>query len=82
MLSPLLQHIAHSSTNVSANQMPYPLICQVNRLPQCLQGQSQLNFHTRTFESFSLTFQRDSEANAVFDSVKELTVAREFHLVQ
>ncbi|KAF8965321.1 protein-tyrosine phosphatase-like protein, partial [Flammula alnicola] len=55
--------------------MPYPLISLVNRLPQTLQGQSQLNFHTRTFESFSLTFKRDSDASDVFESVKELTVA-------
>ncbi|KAF9484650.1 protein phosphatase [Pholiota conissans] len=55
--------------------MPYPLISLVNRLPQTLQGQSILNFHTRTFESFSLTFKRDSDASDVFESVKELTVA-------
>ncbi|KDR73599.1 hypothetical protein GALMADRAFT_251342 [Galerina marginata CBS 339.88] len=55
--------------------MPYPLISLVNRLPQTLQGQSQLNFHTRTFESFSLTFRKDSDASDVFESVKELTVA-------
>ncbi|KAF8912061.1 protein phosphatase [Gymnopilus junonius] len=55
--------------------MPYPLISLVNRRPQNLQGQSQINFQTRTFESFSLTFQMDSEASDVFESVKELTVA-------
>lgn len=55
--------------------MPYPLISLVNRLPQTLQGQSILNFHTRTFESFSLTFKRDADASDVFESVKELTVA-------
>ncbi|KAF8163566.1 protein phosphatase [Crassisporium funariophilum] len=55
--------------------MPYPLISLVNRLPQDLQGQSQLNFHTRTFETFSLTFKKDSDASDVFESVKELTVA-------
>ncbi|KAF5330461.1 hypothetical protein D9619_005397 [Psilocybe cf. subviscida] len=56
-------------------QIPYPLISLVNRLPQTLQGQSQLNFHTRTFESFSLTMKKDSDASDVFESVKELTVA-------
>ncbi|KIM48796.1 hypothetical protein M413DRAFT_86161 [Hebeloma cylindrosporum] len=55
--------------------MPYPLISLVNRLPQTLQGLSQINFHTRTFESFSLSFKRDSDASDVFESVKELTVA-------
>ena len=58
--------------------MPYPLISQVNRLPQSLQGQTQLDFYTRTFESFSLTLAKDTEATDVFESVKELTVAREF----
>jgi len=57
--------------------MPYPLISLVNRLPQDLQGQSQLNFHTRTFETFSLVFKKDSEAGDVFESVKELTVSSE-----
>ncbi|KAH9483902.1 Phosphoinositide 3-phosphatase [Psilocybe cubensis] len=55
--------------------MPYPLISLVNRLPHTLQGQSQLNFQTRTFESFSLTFKKDTDAGDVFESVKELTVA-------
>ena len=59
--------------------MPYPLISLVNRLPQDLQGQSQLNFHTRTFETFSLTFKKDYEASEVFESVKELTVASELY---
>ncbi|KAF9036634.1 protein-tyrosine phosphatase-like protein [Panaeolus papilionaceus] len=34
-----------------------------------------LTFHTRTFESFSFTFKKDSDATDVFESVKELTVA-------
>ncbi|KAF9567532.1 phosphatases II [Agrocybe pediades] len=55
--------------------MPYPLISLVNRLPQTLLGKSQINFHTRTFESFSLTFNKESEASDVFETVKELTVA-------
>lgn len=59
--------------------MPYPLISLVNRLPQDLQGQSQLNFHTRTFETFSLTFRKDHEASEVFESVKGLTVASELY---
>jgi myotubularin-related protein 6/7/8 len=59
--------------------MPYPLISLVNRLPQDLQGQSQLNFHTRTFETFSLTFSKDHEASDVFESVKGLTVASELY---
>lgn len=59
--------------------MPYPLISLVNRLPQDLQGQSQLNFHTRTFETFSLIFRKDYEANDVFESVKGLTVASELY---
>ncbi|TFK42336.1 protein-tyrosine phosphatase-like protein [Crucibulum laeve] len=55
--------------------VPYPLVSLVNRLPQTLQGDSPLTFHTRTFETFTLTFGKDSEASDVFESVKELTVA-------
>ncbi|KAG7092604.1 hypothetical protein E1B28_008947 [Marasmius oreades] len=60
---------------------PYPLISLVNRLPQTLQGQCPLTFHTRTFEIFSITFTKESDASDVFESVKELTVALSvFHL--
>jgi hypothetical protein len=49
----------------------------VTRLPQTLQGQFPLSFLCRTFEAFLLSFENDTEALDVFDSVKELTVARE-----
>ncbi|CAA7271474.1 unnamed protein product [Cyclocybe aegerita] len=70
-------HIIFRYENAGEKEMwmPYPLISLVNRLPQTLQGQSQLNFHTRTFESFSFTFKKDTDASDVFESVKELTVA-------
>jgi hypothetical protein len=57
-------------------QVPYPLISLVSKLPQTLQGQCPLTFHTRTFETFSLSFVNDGDAVDVFESVKELTVAR------
>lgn len=57
--------------------MPYPLISLVLQLPQTLQGQSPLTFHTRTFETFSLLFDIDRDAADVFESVKELTVCSE-----
>lgn len=60
--------------------MPYPLISLVTRLPQTLQGQSPINFNTRTFETFSFTFTKDSDASDVFESVKELTVSSEFSM--
>ena len=59
-------------------QVPYPLIALVTRLPQTLSGQCPINFRCRTFESFSLFFDREDEALDVFESVKELTVARAF----
>ncbi|KAF9469358.1 protein phosphatase, partial [Collybia nuda] len=55
--------------------VPYPLISLVSRLPQTLQGQCPLTFHTRTFETFSLAFGKEGDATDVFESVKELTVA-------
>ncbi|KAF8920997.1 protein-tyrosine phosphatase-like protein [Mucidula mucida] len=54
--------------------VPYPLISLVTRLPQTHQGQSPLTLHSRTFETFSLVFSKDSDASDVFESVKELTV--------
>ncbi|KAJ7219515.1 protein-tyrosine phosphatase-like protein [Mycena pura] len=55
--------------------VPYPLISLVTRLPQTLQGQSPLTFHSRTFDTFSLAFNKEADASDVFNSVKELTVA-------
>ncbi|KAG6817807.1 hypothetical protein H0H87_003215 [Tephrocybe sp. NHM501043] len=54
--------------------VPYPIISLVTCPPQTLQGQYPVNFHTRTFETFSLVFLKDKEATDVFESVKELTV--------
>ena len=56
-------------------QVPYPLISLVTRLPQTLQGHCPLTFHCRTFETFTITFGKDTDALDVFESVKELTVA-------
>ncbi|KAI0261317.1 Myotubularin-like phosphatase domain-containing protein, partial [Gloeopeniophorella convolvens] len=53
----------------------YPLINLVTRLPQTLSGQCPISFRCRTFETFSLSFEKDLEAMDVFESVKELTVA-------
>ena len=44
------------------------------QLPHTLQGRSPITFHTRTFETFSLSFGSDRDAIDVFESVKELTV--------
>ncbi|KAH7889577.1 protein-tyrosine phosphatase-like protein [Phlebopus sp. FC_14] len=54
--------------------IPYPLISLVIQLPHTLHGQSPITFHTRTFETFSLSFSNGHDAVDVFDSVKELTV--------
>ncbi|KAH7926664.1 phosphatases II [Leucogyrophana mollusca] len=54
--------------------VPYPLISLVMQLPHTLRGHSPLTFHTRTFETFSLSFDKEGDAVDVFESVKELTV--------
>jgi len=54
--------------------VPYPLISLVMQLPHTLHGQCPLTFHTRTFETFSLSFTNGKDAVDVFESVKELTV--------
>ncbi|KAJ7047064.1 protein-tyrosine phosphatase-like protein [Mycena alexandri] len=70
-------HLIFRYDDVNEKEMwvPYPLISLVTRLPQTHQGQCPLNFHSRTFETFSLAFNKESDASDVFDSVKELTVA-------
>ncbi|KAI0291199.1 protein-tyrosine phosphatase-like protein [Multifurca ochricompacta] len=70
-------HLIFSYTNASQSEMwvAYPLINLVTRLPQTLSGQCPISFRCRTFETFSLSFERDAEATDVFESVKELTVA-------
>ncbi|KAF8136459.1 protein-tyrosine phosphatase-like protein [Boletus edulis] len=44
------------------------------QLPHTLHGRSPITFHTRSFETFSLSFGSDRDAIDVFESVKELTV--------
>ncbi|KAH9956604.1 protein-tyrosine phosphatase-like protein [Russula dissimulans] len=70
-------HLIFSYTDVSQSEIwvAYPLISLVTRLPQTLSGLCPISFRCRTFDSFSLSFERDSEAADVFESVKELTVA-------
>ncbi|CAL1705304.1 unnamed protein product [Somion occarium] len=53
---------------------PYPLISLVTRLPQTLSGLYPLTVHTRTFETFTLSFKALQDAVDVFESIKELTV--------
>ncbi|KAF8637411.1 hypothetical protein AX17_002906 [Amanita inopinata Kibby_2008] len=74
-------HIIFRFNDAKQEEMwvPYPLISQVTRLPQTLQGRCPLTFHTRTFETFSLVFNKDADASDVFESVKELTVSISVH---
>lgn len=48
------------------------------QLPHSLHGRSPITFHTRTFETFSISFGSDRDAIDVFESVKELTVCSRF----
>ncbi|KAG9318574.1 phosphatases II [Chiua virens] len=57
-----------------ASSVPYPLISLVMQLPHTLHGRSPITFHTRTFETFTISFGSDRDSVDVFDSVKELTV--------
>lgn len=66
---------------LTISQVPYPLISLVTRLPQTIQGQCPLSFNSRTFETFTVSFARESDATDVFDSVKELTVASASNLL-
>jgi len=65
------------STSSSILQTAYPLINLVTRLPQTFNGLSPLCIRTRTFETFTLSFFVDQRCGDVFETVKDLTVARE-----
>ncbi|KAF9514462.1 hypothetical protein BS47DRAFT_872004 [Hydnum rufescens UP504] len=70
-------HLIFKHPDPSGDQeiwVPYPLISTVVRLPLSLYGQSPIAFRTRTFEYFTLVFNKDRDAYDVFESVKELTV--------
>ncbi|KAJ9097612.1 hypothetical protein QFC21_004647 [Naganishia friedmannii] len=56
-------------------QTPYPIINLVHRLPQTIQGVSPIQIRTRVFDNLIFGFRRDKDAEDVFCSVKELTVA-------
>ncbi|KAI9509600.1 phosphatases II [Russula earlei] len=70
-------HLIFSYADASQPEtwVAYPLINLVTRIPQTLSGQCPISFRCRTFDSFSLSFEREADATDVFESVKELTVA-------
>lgn len=55
-------------------QIPYPIIALVTRMPQTLQGLNPLAVRCRNFENFTLSFSLEQDALDVFESIKELTV--------
>ena len=57
-------------------QIPYPLIAMVTRMPQTLLGRCPISIRTRTFETIVLSFSTEQSASDVFDSIKDLTVSR------
>lgn len=60
---------------LSCEQIPYPLIALVTRLPQTLLGRYPITIRTRTFETIALSFNAEQDSSDVFDSIKDLTVA-------
>lgn len=64
------------TTSSFSSQTPYPLISLSQKQPQTISGLTPLLIHTRTFESLTFEFSRDRDAEDVFQTVKELTVAR------
>ncbi|KAJ8523095.1 hypothetical protein ONZ45_g360 [Pleurotus djamor] len=72
----LVTNVWYDDPGLEEMWVPYPLISLVTRLPQTLRGQSPLTFNCRTFETFTLAFDKDGDAGDVFDSVKELTVTK------
>lgn len=62
--------------NCCISQIPYPIINLVTRLPVSFSGLSPISIRTRTFESYTLFFPQDSQCLDVFETVKDLTVAR------
>ncbi|KAL7419126.1 phosphatidylinositol-3-phosphatase ymr1 [Cryptotrichosporon argae] len=57
--------------------IPYPTITRLQRLPQALDGLYPLQIGTKTFDDYTLWFQRDREGGAedVWQSVKSCAVA-------
>ncbi|KAF8609927.1 phosphatases II [Ceratobasidium sp. AG-I] len=68
-------HLIFHENEEQETWIPYPLISLVTRLPQTLVGHSPISVRCRTFENFSLYFEKDQDALDVFDSVRESTVA-------
>lgn len=59
--------------------VPYPTINVLQRLPQSPSGRYPLLVGTKTFDTYTLLFERDREGGAedVWQSVKDCAVARE-----
>jgi hypothetical protein len=60
--------------------VPYPTINLLQRLPQSPSGMYPLLVGTKTFDTYTLLFERDREGGAedVWQSVKDCAVARKF----
>ncbi|GHJ88319.1 hypothetical protein NliqN6_4721 [Naganishia liquefaciens] len=68
-------HLIFTGADIDEVWTPYPLINLAHRLPQTIQGTSPLQIRTRVFDNLVFGFKRDKDAENVFCSVKELTVA-------
>ncbi|KAI0345422.1 phosphatases II [Trametopsis cervina] len=66
---------AYDDTETKELWVPYPLMSLVTRMPHTLKGQSPITCRTRSFETFTLSFVAEKDAQDVFDSVRDLTVA-------
>ncbi|KAL5533270.1 YMR1 [Sanghuangporus sanghuang] len=65
----------HDTESEEELWVPYPMISLVTRLPLTLEGFYPLLLHLRSFRSLTLSFERDSESQEVFESIRGLTVS-------
>lgn len=71
--------IPEAETSASEVWVPYPTINVLQRLPQSAGGKYPLRVGTKTFDTYTLMFEKDREGGAedVWQSVRDCAVARE-----
>jgi len=71
-------HLIFSPTSTSASPseiwIAYPTITLMTRVPQSLRGHYPVQIRTRLFDHYTLSFDRDRDADDVWQSVKDCAV--------
>ncbi|CED83406.1 phosphatases ii [Phaffia rhodozyma] len=76
-----LHHLIFECPSSPELWISYPLINQVNKLPQSFNGRAPILIRTRLFQTYVLFFEDESTCLDVFETIKDLTVSNSIEKV-